>query len=193
LANNDQDNVEMLKLDFERRKFDIEQELEARKLEVERTKIKWTAYSIVGSALAACLTIAASGYFQNREAKAQFELKAAELVLQTNDPCVSAIKVREIERLFPNRMPSGWASGFKPERFYTESDDLKSEIARLVMERPLRDRSEIARVYGTLFRETTTHNFLDRLFPDDDFLKAAPGDDNTCETEHDKKDDGATR
>ena len=177
----DQDSIEALKLDFERRKFDLEQEVEAKKIEIDRNKAKWTAYSIMASVLAACLTIIGSAVLQYQSAKTQFELKAAELILQTNDPSVTAIKAQEFGFLFHDKMPEKWDRAretFQAERYYTESDDLKSEIAKLLIEHPDR-RSEIACVYGRLFQEGPTRDFLSRIFSPQE-LAAGAGSDGNC-------------
>lgn len=77
----------------------------------------------------------------------------------------SAVKAREFAVLFPGKMPSSWGCPqFKPEDFYTESDDLKSEVARLITEHP-QQRAQIVEIYGTLFEEETTRAFLKRLLP----------------------------
>jgi hypothetical protein len=181
----DQESIELLKLDFERWKFSLEQDLEAKKLAVERKKLaverkkaKWTFFSVVGSVVVACLTIIGSGLLQYLSARTQFELKAADLLLQTNDPDVTAIKAQEFDFLFHDNMSANWENArksFKAKQFYTESYDLKSQIAKLLIEHP-KQRVQIARVYWNLLdNDDPTKAFLTRVFSSGELPAAAEG------------------
>jgi hypothetical protein len=155
-------SIEEQTLDLEREKFEAAKEWEAQKIAIERDKKKWTAVSIVASVVVASITIIASAYLQFAAAQKQFELKAADLTLQTNDPVVSETKGREIDTLYPGTLPNGWQATFRAENFFSESDDLKSEVAKLLIEHP-ECKDQILVIYGTLFQENKTQDFLKRI------------------------------
>ena len=76
--------------------------IEDRKIELEKSKAKWaaisvwiTSLSILGSVAIAAYTIRNSENIQRETAKAQFKLKAAEIVLQSNDPALTSTRQAE--------------------------------------------------------------------------------------------------
>jgi hypothetical protein len=149
--------------ELEEKKFVASQQWEEIKLALEKGKAKWTALSIIASVFLGSLAIVSSAYLQYATARTQFELKAAELTLQTNDPVVTRTKVDEFAALFPGRLPTDWKSAsFDPRNFFSESDDLKNDVAKLLVEHPDR-RDDIFLIYGTLFQEGPTQTFLKRL------------------------------
>ncbi len=144
--------------------------IEGKKMDLERRKAKWaaisvfvTAIAILGSVMVAAFTILESQRLQNQAAETQFSLKAADLVLQSDDPEVNQDKAFRFQQLFPGRVPKDWAKNFNWKEHAFENNDMKREVAKLLAEHPDRSRQIIA-TYKTLFADDpTVQTFLKRL------------------------------
>ena len=134
----------------------------------ERNKIKWTAISILGSVVVAAISIVSAAALQNSAANTQFKLKAAELVLQSDDPEVNKDKAARFQELFPGRMESDWSKSFDWKKHADENDDMKTAFAKLLAEHPdPNQRKQIIDTYRILFvDDSTVQSFLDRLLSD---------------------------
>ncbi len=117
-------SLEERKLSLEEKKLEIEKE----KLKVERLKAWTTGGSIVISLLIAALTISFGVWsqhkqtmtqidLQDKQAKSQFEIKAAEIVMNTNTPRVTHNKAKALLALFPERLPKNFAESFEAGNF----------------------------------------------------------------------------
>jgi hypothetical protein len=85
---------------IEQRKLDIELE----KLVIERTKVKWSAISVIVPLLAAIGTV---GYgFRNtqKQAEMNFQLELVKSVIQERGPLEALNKAKFYANLFPERM-----------------------------------------------------------------------------------------
>ncbi len=117
--------------DLESRKLELEEEKvsnEREKIRIERVR-SWTGNgSIFGSVLVVAGTVCLGIWSQynqgqlqhqlaERQAKAQFELKAAEIVMSTNDPGVTQNKAKALQALFPQYLSENFASSFVPDDF----------------------------------------------------------------------------
>jgi len=83
-------------------KFDIEREkhaLEREKLDLERKKAKWTAIAVGVPLVVAAISFAASLLVQALQADAQFQLKAAELIIATDDPLLARSRAQVLQTL----------------------------------------------------------------------------------------------
>ncbi|MBK7934713.1 MAG: hypothetical protein KA956_15730 [Pyrinomonadaceae bacterium] len=114
--------------------------LEERKIELELDKIKiekmraWTgSASTFGSLLVVAATVALgiwSQYqqaklqhdIQDRQAKAQFELKSAEIVMGADNPATTLNKARALQSLFPQYLSANFAESFVPDDFGREPE-----------------------------------------------------------------------
>lgn len=132
-------------IDQARRKLEIDE----KRLQVEFDKIKieklraWTgSISTFASLLVVAGTIALgiwSQYqqaklqhdIQERQAKAQFELKAAEIVMSTDNPEVTLNKARAIQSLFPHYLSTNFAESFVPKSFARPEEADKIELATI--------------------------------------------------------------
>jgi hypothetical protein len=156
--------------ELEAKKLAVMQEVEQKKLDLERHKAKWTtisvfvtALSILGSVTIAGLTIVKSQALQNQAADTQFSLKAADLVLQSDDPEVNASKALRFQQLFPGRVPDDWAKNFNWKTHAVENDDMKREVAKVLADHP-KQAAQIIATYRALFADDPTEqSFLDRL------------------------------
>jgi hypothetical protein len=170
-----QDELNQATYDLDVKKFEIENQreeanrsLEQEKLALERNRVKWTALSILGSVAVAGISIVGTAALQNSSANAQLRLKAAELVLQSDDPEVNRNKAERFKQLFPSIMDPHWAENFHWERYADENDDMKRELAELLAEhQDPKEGKRIIETYKALFNEDpTVQSFLARL-PDE--------------------------
>jgi hypothetical protein len=100
---------------------------------------------------------------QNQAADTQFALKAADIVLQSDDPEVNANKAARFQELFPHRVPSDWVKDFHWRQHIAESDDMKRDLVKLLADHPAQEPQIIA-LYKTLFvDDPTVQGFLSRI------------------------------
>ncbi|HBB88839.1 MAG TPA: hypothetical protein DC047_14615 [Blastocatellia bacterium] len=106
---NTADNIEI-----ERQKVDIERQ----KLQLEKLKPWLTAGSIlfplVLGVVAAYLQMRTAFKIREAEAKSAFDLKAAEIVLNSADPFAASGRASALSELFPGRLPANFADCFDP-------------------------------------------------------------------------------
>ena len=71
-------------------------------------------------------------------AKADFELKAAEIVLNSESPYAAAGKAGALAKLFPDRLPPDFAKSFDPKLYSASKEDAaftrKNEHLRMITE-----------------------------------------------------------
>jgi hypothetical protein len=166
---------------LEAQKFAFAQQIEKEKLTVEVEKARWsriagwfTPASILVSLAIGIGTILYSQKAQRDVAKAEFVLKATEIVLQSDDPEVNWNKACRIRALFSEDhvLPGDWAQSLDWRTYAVENDDFKREVAKEIIENPKR-ASKIIATYGSLFQsDQTVVNFLNRLSPDSVPFKA---------------------
>lgn len=116
--------VEERKLLLEERRVEIELD----KIRIEKTRVWTGSASTFGSLLIVAATVALgiwSQYeqaklqhsIQDRQAKAQFELKAAEIVMGADNPSTTLNKARALQSLFPQYLSTNFAESFVPDDF----------------------------------------------------------------------------
>lgn len=105
--------------------------LERDKLELEKRKLRVEWAKAVGSwiPLLAILATVALGVWELREkSRADFELKAAEIVLNASSPIASANKAYALKKIFPERLPANFAESFDPNSLpYGKADGAASK------------------------------------------------------------------
>jgi hypothetical protein len=140
------------------------------KIEIDRNKFKWTVISVIvaGASIAASAAVGAIGIretanLQGEAARTQFALKAAELVLQSDDPAVNANKAHRFQVLFPEQMQPDWPDRLDWKKFTDENDDMKIGLVKLLAKQP-KERSTIIAEYRQLFgSDDNVQCFFDRL------------------------------
>lgn len=150
-------DLELQKLRLENDKVQLERD----KLAVEKEKAKWTALSIIVSALAALLTVAFGIWSQYQQAQSQFEIKAAEIVLKTGSAIEARDTARALSSILPARLPPNFAESFDPNKVPGLGPDIisaKIELPRMLPGKSEQKRKEIVGLWKTLFPE-------DRSFP----------------------------
>jgi hypothetical protein len=161
--------IEREKLELEREKLDFEKQ----KFNVERSKLRWN-WSVIVTILAALATVAAATITarfgiesQNEQAKSQFEIKAAEIVLQTRSPEEASDKAKALKSLFPNRLPENFAESFDPTKLASYSPDIiseKLELLKLLEGKKAPEMKRIVELWTILYPEDQAgFNILENL------------------------------
>lgn len=150
--------LEVEKSAFEKQKLKSTEEIEDRKLSQEKRKNVWTVISVViafASILASVIigtgNIVESERLQNQATDTQFALKAAEIVLQSDDPSINQDKANRFQELYPDRLPKDWAKNFKWEKHASENEDIKREVAKVIADHPERCSKTVG-TYQQLFQ-----------------------------------------
>lgn len=98
------------------------------------------------------------------QARASFELKAAELVLGSPDPYAARKRADVVKTLFPARLPRDFADAFQPEDHagVGPSAQSKLELLKLIAANPAREQDLVV-----LWRRMYPGDSVDKLFPGD--------------------------
>ncbi len=145
------------KLDLEERKIRIQEtrvqqegELEEKKLKVARLR----AWGIVGPLLAVTLTVIFNFIKEREKEDADFEVKVAEIVMNTQSPDEAKTKAEALKILFHKRLDQDFAKDFHAEAFtnpdYDPDYGAKLELLRMVLQNP-KQKDEIVTKWVTLF------------------------------------------
>ena len=110
--------------DLEQRKFEFQQQLEAQKLQLEKDKLDeqrrqtWiTRTSAMGTAASVAVALIvgiATIAYQFRLKRRDFEMKAAEIIMQGDNPWVTRAKADGLVKIFRDRLTEDFASEFDP-------------------------------------------------------------------------------
>ena len=135
----------------------LERATAARTTNLEYAKIGATGLSILIPLFAALLVARA-------QARTSFELKAAELVLGSQNPFAARNRAEILKKLFPVRLPQDFAQAFRPEEHARvgPSTESKLELLKLIAAHPGREADVV-----TLWRRMYPKDTLERLFPGD--------------------------
>ena len=156
----------------ERERFDFDKHNEDRKA---RTEI-WKGL-ISGAALLIPLLIGI--YSIRAQARTNFELKAAEIVMNAKNVFGVRKRADVLRELFPKRLGQDFADSFDPQKHAVlgPSTDSKLELLKLIVAAPEREQQIV-----DLWRRMYSGDKIEQLFPGD-FLQEskegshAPGDD----------------
>lgn len=161
--------------ELEQRKIDLEE----RRVAIEERKARhafWTRFGIVVPIVAALIAFGAdldvqrrnakdALALQERKAKADFELKVAELVMNTHGPFESRGRAVALREIFADHLGKQFGSNFNPEDATNKEAathdavvSSKKELLQLIAEHPARRRQLV-------------HTW-EKLFPDDRWARA---------------------
>jgi hypothetical protein len=135
--------LERDKLDFEREKFKETQKLEYNK-----------AWALSIPLLVAMLTVFYSVYSSNIDARNNFELKAAEIVMNSQGPLETYHKAQALKALFGDDLPREFADDFDPGNEMLGSPVVsgdKIEFLKLIIQNPDYNKSNIIRLWGEVY------------------------------------------
>jgi hypothetical protein len=95
---------------------------------------------------------------QYRKSQDDFAIKAAEIILNTDNADVTSNKAKALGKIFPDRLPENFASKFDPSVFSQDEVTPKKELMALLAAKPEHSKNIVA--------------FWRALFPDDQWLKS---------------------
>ncbi|MGJ4940610.1 hypothetical protein ACQR1W_08570 [Bradyrhizobium sp. HKCCYLS1011] len=112
---------------YQRASLDLERD----KLELERSKAKWNALSVGIPIVGALITFVAAVITLFWQARAQFRMKAAELVLASYSPWAAQSRARLLSQMFARWLPADFAESFQMELFPgTRLQEMRTELFR---------------------------------------------------------------
>jgi hypothetical protein len=129
--------------DLEMKKLSLESE----RLILEQSKARWTAASVIGPFVVAAVTVMFSTYTQLRQADIEFQTKAIELILQTDDANDAIGRARMIGSLFPERV-QGYSDRL-PGPSGTDST-ARRELVRLATAKAT-SAADVVRVWNAIY------------------------------------------
>jgi len=125
-------------------------EFENEKLKVERSKVRWTGVSILGSVLLAAITYLSAQHVQSEAAEAAFKLKVAEIAM-AGTAHEAKSKIEALVKLFPEHVPADMTNTFNPDDTNWGRTS-KDRFLNLIATQPARDqRRVIVDTYKQLF------------------------------------------
>jgi hypothetical protein len=176
--NNDTDiekiklDLEQQKIQFERFKFDKEQEFQKNKLDKEqefqknklhaeqkseRIKTIVTALSIIVPLIVIGLTINNNLDLQAKQARYDFTLKAAEIVMDAKTPLGTQHKALALQELFPNYLDHNFGKNFDPASYSISKSsidqDEKEAFLQILIQNGNMSTKELVNWYVRLFPE----------------------------------------
>lgn len=151
--------AEQIKL--EREKYEYQKSLETQKLEVERLKAWLTGVSVLLPLALGVLTLYWQGRTANklrdREAKDNFDLKAAEILFQTDSSVGTKNRAKALTALFPGRFPENFGGEFQPTQFGGPRFEAKLEVFKAAC--------------GKVSTPDEVYGIWHRLFPGDKWIE----------------------
>ena len=124
--------LEEKKIALEREKFAAEKKWELDKLEIEKKKARWTGISILIPLLIVAITFVANSILDYQQAKREFKIQAAKIVMDTNHPETIRNKSRALAILFPEYLSEDFSTTFNPADVSRPSDEARKEISSLI-------------------------------------------------------------
>jgi hypothetical protein len=130
-------------------------EIELQKLVIERTKVKWTAISVIIPLLAAIGTVAFGIWSTHEQETFNFQLEAAKSVMQAPNVTEALGRTKLLNRLFSDRLPQGFLKEIDNPDFAKRSDmtlEPKAHFIITVSNRGL-NPLETAQLWHALFKD----------------------------------------
>jgi hypothetical protein len=168
MNNTDNIEIEKEKLELEKQKIQFEREKSIKDLEFQRErfykeqkseKIKTisTALSIIIPLIVIGLTINSNLDLQARQAEYNFELKAAELVMDAKTPIGTQHKAMALQRLFPRYLSDNFGRNFDPSSYSIDQDAIdrenKNDFLQMLIQNGNLSTKELINWYVLLFPE----------------------------------------
>jgi hypothetical protein len=147
--------LEEEKLAFEREKLSLEREkfaLERTKVALEGRRVTWTALATGVPLLVVALSAFSAVQAQKAQARAQFQLKAAELVVGTDDPYLAQSRSAVLRQLFPELLPTDFAVSFDAHAMTSTNFNDRLRIAERIMGLDTKKQSDLLDAYSRVFK-----------------------------------------
>lgn len=131
-------------------------------LEIERKKVELEVWKTCTTAAAIIIPILVGFWSIRTQARAQFELKAAELVLASPSKSSAKRRAELLQKMFKRWLPGNFAASFEAENFPSlRFHEMKLELFRAITSGDC-DKSEVLEVYGQIFPE---EEWFKKTFP----------------------------
>lgn len=155
-------DLDYQRFEFDKHRFEIEQQQQAKALETENIKAFLTAASVIVPLLAVVATILFTVISQRQQAQIAFELKVAELAMTgSRDGYALKNKAQALTVMFRKRLPEDFAAKFDNQGFgFGSSKDQKLELLKLVADKLPDDQAILRAWKGT--------------YPKDDWIQQKP-------------------
>jgi hypothetical protein len=171
------------RLDFDKKKFESDNDFEERKLKIETDKAFWSAFATASPLIIGALAIIVGFWNQSRQAKHQFELKAAEIIFTGTTPQAILNRGKALKAIFGRYLSKNFLSNFKPEDYGGEKEP--SEAKKFFIEQILNNPEKKAEITQLWFRVCPgDYKWLVRAYPEEfkdsdlpeiiDLLKGTP-------------------
>jgi hypothetical protein len=145
-------------------------ELEREKLAVEKFKAWSGAIAVAAPLLAIAATIGIAVWGQYQKARDDFALKAAEIIMNTDNPDVTYNKARTLAKIFPNHLPPDFAKSFDPGSLSPDEAKSRMELLGLLAAKP-EHAKEIVTFWKIMFPDRNWIVEFERQLPPNPVLK----------------------
>jgi hypothetical protein len=168
-AKNQSSTIEQERLQLEGQKLAADENMENRKIEIEKAKLdverstaKWTAMSSIIPLMVALLTLAYSIWSFRQQGRQQVELKAAEFAFLGKTPEAVQNRCKALKAIFGRHLPSDFGSAFDPSDHGGGKEDSESKkfLIELLLKYP-QQKAELTQFWEKLFGDP----WLDRVKP----------------------------
>jgi hypothetical protein len=138
---------------FEEQRIEIERE----KLNVEKEGIKFERFKLITTSISVCVpllalfaTVFLGIWSQKQKDTNDFNLKAAEITLNTDNPWVTYNKAQSLRQIFPKILPDDFAKTFNPETIGVDETNSKKELFNLIAAHP-EHAKQIIQIWMAIF------------------------------------------
>jgi len=140
------------RLEFDKVKSKSDAERADKTIKVEESKVFWSALATAVPLAVGVIAIVAGFWNQNRQAKHQFELKAAEIIFSGTTPQAVLSRGKALKTIFGTNLSRDFLSDFKPENIgaYKEPSEAKLAFLDHVLKDPNK-KAEIVQLWFRLF------------------------------------------
>ena len=139
--------IELDKIELEKERLIFERE----KFKQDRANIKIALFSAFIPLLIAALSLGYNFWQEKQRADLEFQLKAAEIIMNTTSPTGSYNRAKALIDLFPDRLPATLLESFSPAKYTATVDvDAKNKVIALIIENEDK-KDEIIYMYKKIF------------------------------------------
>ncbi len=164
--------VERERLNLEQKKLELEESAQA----ITRRQVRFSLLTTLGSLLVALVSVLVSARSvsqqaeiqaknaqisamqQTHQAKDQFELQAANIVVNNDDPQIAYSKALALHELFPERISETWVRQFDPDKYCRPAYEDRVTFLKLATEHPVA-RRDLAQLWLTMYCEEQNSQF----------------------------------
>lgn len=140
------------RLEFDKDKAKSDAERAEKTIKVEESKVFWSALATGVPLAVGVIAIAAGVWNQNRQARNQFELKAAEIIFSGTTPQAVLRRGKALKAIFGTNLSRDFLSDFKPENIGDPKEPSEQKLAFLdhVLKTPDK-QADIVKLWFALF------------------------------------------